>query len=133
MYHGNLGALALSGFRRRRPPVLWNIRHSVDRLEQEKRSTRWVIRAGATLSRRPEGIIYNSRVSAKQHERLGYRHDRGVVIPNGFDTDRFQPSQQRRRQQRGTLGIADNQLVVGMVARYGIVKVNRLEPGRKAS
>ena len=122
MYHGNLGALALSGFRRRRPPVLWNIRHSVDRLEQEKRSTRWVIRAGATLSRRPEGIIYNSRVSAKQHERLGYRHDRGVVIPNGFDTDRFQPSQQRRRQQRGTLGIADNQLVVGMVARYHPMK-----------
>ena len=122
MYHGNLGAMVLGRFRRRRLPILWNIRHSVDHLEQEKSSTRWVIRAGAQLSRRPERIIYNSRVSAKQHERLGYRHDHAVVIPNGFDTDRFQPSHRRRQQQRGPLGITDDQLVVGMVARYHPMK-----------
>lgn len=84
MYHGNLAAsmarLAIAGA----PPVLWNIRQSLDHLESEKLLTRGVIRAGAALSRHPDRIIYNSRLAQSQHQTLGYAGRGSVFIPNGF-------------------------------------------------
>ena len=114
MYDGNVGAWILSGLMRGRLPVVWNVRHSLHRLEEEKTRTRWVIKAGALISRHPKKIIYNSCVSAKQHERLGYHQRRTVVIPNGFHTGRFTPSDERRRQVRHRLGISEDAFVVGM-------------------
>ena len=122
MYDGNVGAWILSGLMRGRLPVVWNVRHSLHRLEEEKTRTRWVIKAGALISRHPKKIIYNSCVSAKQHERLGYHQRRTVVIPNGFHTGRFTPSDERRRQVRHRLGISEDAFVVGMVARYHPIK-----------
>ena len=122
MYYGNLAAVALAGPMRRRLPIVWNVRHSIDRLEEEKTLTRWSIQAGALLSRQAMRIIYNSQAGAQQHEQLGYSQCYTVVIPNGFDTRRFEPSAERRRQLRNQLGISQDTVVVGMVARYHPMK-----------
>ena len=122
MYHGNLAASTLSRLMKGRLPVAWNVRHSIDRLAEEKTRTRWVIRAGALVSRQATRIIYNSHVSAQQHERIGYNRCRTVVIPNGFDPDSFRPSAERRRSLCDELEISKNTIVVGMVARYHPMK-----------
>ena len=122
MYHANLVVSLAAGCTRRRIPVVWNVRHSLDCLEAERTHTRWAIRAGALLSRQPSTIIYNSQTSARQHECCGYRGDRAVVIPNGFDTSCFKPSDDRRSQCRRDLEIGPRELVVGMVARYHPMK-----------
>lgn len=44
MYHGNLAATVASWSLEPRPPVIWNIRHSLHDLALEKRLTRMVIR-----------------------------------------------------------------------------------------
>jgi glycosyltransferase involved in cell wall biosynthesis len=120
MYHANLMA-AMAGWGDD-VPVVWNIRHSLHALEHEKRSTRWVIRAGARLSRRPARIIFNAAVSRTQHVAFGYDDRRSVVIPNGFDTREFAPRPVERVRVRAELGIAPDALAIGLVARVHPMK-----------
>jgi glycosyltransferase involved in cell wall biosynthesis len=120
MYHGNLAALY--GARGTGRPVLWNIRQSLGRLSDEKAGTALVIRAGALLSRRARVIVYNSRVSAAQHERLGYAADRTRLLPNGFDLHRFRPDPAACGRLRDRIGAPPDARVVGMVARFHPMK-----------
>jgi glycosyltransferase involved in cell wall biosynthesis len=117
MYHGNLTASICALLSNRRVPVMWNVRHSIHDIRHENRLTRGFIRAGAALSSSPQAIIYNSRLSATQHEQLGYDASKTVVIPNGFDCELFQPRPDMSAWLRREVGIDDRSVVVGMVAR----------------
>jgi glycosyltransferase involved in cell wall biosynthesis len=117
MYHGGLAATIGSWSLPQRVPVLWNVRHSVHDLALEKPLSRLIIRVCARLSRLPEAIIYNSRVSAAQHARLGFDSSRAVIIPNGFDGARFKPRPEAKARLRKELGIEPARAVIGMVAR----------------
>lgn len=117
MYHGNLAATLGSWSLPHRPSVLWNVRHSLHDLAFEKPLTRLIIRLSSRLSRRPEAIIYNSRISAAQHARLGFDASRAVVIPNGFDGTRFRPRPEASARLRRDLGIDPARALIGMVAR----------------
>jgi len=122
MYHGNLAAELAMTFAKDSTESIWNIRHSIDSLCHEKRLTRIVIRLGARLSSRPARIIYNARVSAIQHEEIGYSASGRVVLPNGFDTDEFRFSAAARKRIRAELNILDDEYLVGTVARYHPIK-----------
>ncbi len=122
MYHANLAAVFAASPLRPRPPVLWNVQHSVYSLRNEKLFTAAVIALCARVSRRAAGIIYNSRTAAAQHERLGYAVDRTIVIPNGFDTERFRPSAAVGAEVRAELGIGMGMPVVGMIGRFHPMK-----------
>jgi len=116
MYHGNLAAsfIRVLGYN---GPVVWNIRHSVHDLRQEKWGTRNVIRLGARVSGTASRIIYNSATAAGQHERLGYRDQERIVLPNGFDVQRFKPSSSNRMRLRDSIGLRDNDVLLGVVGR----------------
>lgn len=123
MYHANVVALiaerALSG----RPSVVWNIRGAHTDLKREDRQLRISIRVGAALSRYPAAIIYNSVISANLHEqKLGYCMDKRHVIPNGFDTELWTPSESSRAALQRELGFSPEALLVGIVARYHAIK-----------
>lgn len=120
MYHANLMA-TIAGIGLRTPRV-WAIRQALYDMKAEKLSTRAVIRASALLSRHADRIVYNSSVSATQHERLGYRAEHTCVIPNGFDTTAFQPDEARRERVRAELGIESDSLAIGMIARVHPMK-----------
>lgn len=116
MYHANLAALLTRWFGHR-GPIVWNVRHSVYDVRREKASTRLVIRAGAWFAGSPARVIYNSEIAAKQHERLGYPFKKRVVLPNGFDLQRFKPDSQARQIQRASLGIPPSRFLLGVVGR----------------
>ncbi len=122
MYHGSLAALFGGAFAGRSVPVVWNIRQSLNGFNYEKRATAAIIRLLAHLSRRPAKIIYNSRIAAAQHGAIGYELENSLVIPNGFVTSLFTPSQEARNSLRVELGIPDETLLIGLVSRYHPVK-----------
>jgi len=121
MYHGNLAAQLAAAFIKR--PVIWNIRASSYNLREEKLLTAALIWLGGKVSSLPTAIINNSTISAVNHEkRLGYRADRRVIIPNGFDTERFSPSPQSRAALRSELGLSMQAILIGLMARYHPMK-----------
>ena len=120
--HGNLAVQIAASFASRTAPVLWNIRSSLDGLGTEKAGTRVLTRALRRVSSRPRHIIYNSRLSASQHEQLGYDSRRTVVIPNGFDLALFRPRPECRAALRNELGLPEETPLIGLIARYHPVK-----------
>jgi len=141
MYHGNLMAsMAGSSLRSSAPPgsaspegelsksaagkprVLWNIRQTIYDLRRERWLTAKFIRLGARLSAGPAAIIYNSQTSAGQHEELGYRAEKRVIIPNGFDCQVLSPDDAARKAMRAELGVTDDAVLIGLVARYHPMK-----------
>lgn len=117
MYHAHVAATLAAALQPRRIPLIWNVRHSIDDLRQEKASLRAIIRLTALLSRRPQAVVFNARAALEQHARLGYRARRSVVIPNGFDTERFRPREGARERLVERLAINPAALIIGMAAR----------------
>ena len=120
MYHGNLVASAVRPFRRCR--LYWGIRQTLGALDRESPATNRLIRFEARLSNWPDGIIYNSMRARRDHEDVGYSAAKGMVVPNGFDTELLRPNAEARTRLRGQLGLADDVILVGHLARYHPVK-----------
>lgn len=121
MVHGNLAASAVAPLLPGAPRVAWNVRQSLNDLGSERRSTRVLIRLAARLSRRPAAILYNSRTGAEHHRAIGYAGERTLIVPNGFDLERFRPDPAARERLRAELGVGEAPLV-GLVARWDPVK-----------
>lgn len=122
MYHGNMAASISAKFLKNDVPVLWNIRQAVYGFSAEKRLTAFLIRFGALIAGSTAGIIYNSVVGAEHHESLGYPVDKRIFIPNGFDCEKFRPSESAGRRLREELGLNEDSLLIGFVSRYHPMK-----------
>jgi glycosyltransferase involved in cell wall biosynthesis len=117
MYHAHLATRLATLLPSGHVPVIWNVRHSIDDLAQEKPVMRAIIRLAALFSSWPRAIIYNSHAAAEQHRRLGFHAEQQIVIPNGFDCDLFRPREGARDRLVQDYGIAPDALIVGMAAR----------------
>lgn len=125
MYHGNLAASLAARLSNHSPRVVWNIRHSLYDLNEEKIATQRTIRIGRWLSGTPSTIIYNSEISREQHERFGFSRSRSVLIPNGFASALGSVDKRKRAAVRASLGIGDERIVIGHVARCHPMKDHR--------
>lgn len=126
MYHGNLAATSVRLFAHTKPALVWNIRQTLYDLQREKRATQWVIKANRLSSKRPATILYNSRLSRRQHENLGFCSAVSQVIPNGIAVDQFRPSAALRQSARAELEIPQESLLVGHIARLHPMKDHSL-------
>jgi glycosyltransferase involved in cell wall biosynthesis len=122
MYHANVVLSLACRSAGGSPALVWNVRRGLDDLHSLKLSTHLFVRASARLSARPHRIIYCTERSRTQHEAIGYNSTTGVVIDNGFDSQRFEPNPDARASLRRTLCIADDTFVVGCVGRYDHAK-----------
>ena len=120
MYHGDIAATLVHwvspGRRNRR--LMWGLRCSDMDLDRHAR----LIRTEALLSRSPDIIVANSAAGADAHLAHKYRPRRLEIVPNGIDTERFQPDVSMRDAQRTALGIAAGQRVAINVARVDPMK-----------
>jgi len=117
MYHGNLAATIAHRLAGSRACLFWSIRQTFYGMAHERPLTRLVIRANAALSAAPQRVVYNSTLSRAQHAAAGFKDERGIVIPNGFDTELFRPDPAARAAARSRLGIPERADVIGLVAR----------------
>ncbi len=121
MYHADLlGTLAsrIAG----RGKLVWNMRCTNMDFAEYSKKTRWVVKACAVLSRYPHLVLANSRAAIEYHENMGYKFERSMVVPNGFDLDQFKPDPPLRAQVRREFGISKDAPCVGFVARLDPMK-----------
>ena len=104
MYHGNVAATIASLLSFKKTILCWNIRQTLQYRNREKTITSLLIRLSGPLSHFPSYILYNSSISADQHERFGFCKKNRLIIPNGFDINVFRPQAGIKNNIRGKLG-----------------------------
>jgi glycosyltransferase involved in cell wall biosynthesis len=122
MYHGNATLCLARKLMHERVPLVWNIRRGLDDLGERSWKTRSVIWINQMLSRTPERIVYCTEQSMLQHETLGFAQGKGIVIGNGFDTDRYRPRYDSRAVLLSRFGFSADAIVIGHVGRYDVAK-----------
>ncbi|BAY30337.1 group 1 glycosyl transferase [Nostoc carneum NIES-2107] len=123
MYHGNLAAQLASIFSWRHIPVVWSIHHSINPLAaDEKIIDQGFIRFCSLTANFTDWVVFVARNSKIQHEALGYCCDNSCVIPNGFDTSLFKPSNEARLSVREELSLSPESFIIGSLARYDQMK-----------
>lgn len=122
MYHANIAASAARLFLSAKPPIVWNIRQTVQNLSNNSLLTQAVIMAGTVFRKTASGIVYNSEVSARQHEKLGYPQSKRIIIENGFDVADHPDKQGGRDLLMRDLGLGPDALLIGRVARKAAQK-----------
>jgi len=118
MYHADLiGGVAarLAG----KIPVVWGIHHTTLKPNSDKQSTILVAKTCSKLSKWiPARIVCCAKISRSLHVSLGYDEQKMLVIPNGFDLERFCPNKTAYREIREELGIPEETLLIGLVGRF---------------
>jgi glycosyltransferase involved in cell wall biosynthesis len=118
MYHADLiGGMAAYFFAK--VPIIWNLRQSIFDPRRSKKTTILGAKLCARLSNcLPHTIICGSHAAYDSHIDFGYKPDRMVVLPNGFDTAMFVPEPYRRRVLLNDFGLAKDSFLIGMAARF---------------
>ncbi len=102
-----------------RPKLVWGYRASNMRLNWKRlipdRLCAWV-------SPTVPLMIANSRTGLRCAQQYGYRPKRGVVIPNGIDTEVFQPQPGLAAHFRAEIGVDTSTPLVGIIARMDPMK-----------
>lgn len=122
MYHGNVFSMLARHAVGGKAALAWSIHHGLYDIRKERVLTRQVIRLNRLMSSRPQAIIYCGELAKTQHEDFGFDRRRSMVIPNGIDLENLRPNQAFRLQVRQELGIADDAILIGHVARLHPVK-----------
>jgi len=102
--------------------IVWGLRASNVDFSLYPRRSAWIFRLAAWLSRFADLIVLNSRAGERHYVAQGYCGKRMLVIPNGFDTERFRPDHEAGRRLRKSWGIEADERLVGLVARLDPIK-----------
>jgi glycosyltransferase involved in cell wall biosynthesis len=123
--HGYMGAaneLALLAKSRTGARIVWGLRSSHTDFSRYDWAYRWSYRFGAWVSRFADLIIVNSYAGKADNIAEGYARQRMLVIQNGIDIQRFRPDTASRYRTRREWNLADNESLVGLVARLDPMK-----------
>ncbi len=119
MYHANFLSF-FSGHPKNR--IIFNVRHSLHDIRNEKPLTQAMIHIGKVLSKYIYSTVYCSKVSLEQHTGIGYSEKLSVYIPNGFDINKYRPNKNYRDNVREELNLYTDTTVIGSIARYHPMK-----------
>jgi glycosyltransferase involved in cell wall biosynthesis len=125
MYHANL----IGGLTARlamHTSVVWGIHHVNLEPHVNKRLTIWIAEVCGSMSKwLPSCVVFCSQAALLSHVKLGYAAQKMVVIPNGLDLNEFKPDPAARVCVREELGIGADAVVIGIAARFHVLKDHR--------
>ncbi|MGD6968564.1 glycosyltransferase [Rossellomorea vietnamensis] len=121
LYHADIFGFILSKVMLRKK-LIWNIRHSNLDKEANKKSTLRIVKTNSLISKYVDCITYNSNKALETHQEIGYKNNHSVIIPNGFELDRYKFNIKKRVAIRKKLMIKDNEKVIITVGRWDIQK-----------
>lgn len=122
LYHADLLGLLIARLIGA-PIVVSNLRCAEMDLKYYSPLTRVVRWLDSRLSWWPNAVVANSGAGREFHEHvLAYRPRRWELIGNGFDTEIFRPDPVARARVRRLLGVGDDIVLIGMVARWDPMK-----------
>ncbi len=106
----------------RRAKIVWGVRSSNVDLDRYDWLSRLSYRMECWLSRFADLIICNSHAGMEYAAEHGFPRGRMTVIPNGIDTERFKPDEAAGARIRAEWGVAEHEILIGLVARLDPMK-----------
>lgn len=98
-------------------PAVFGVRGTrLDRIPKDGLA-RLAMRLQHRLARRARLIVANSDAAADELRARGYPSERVRVVPNGVEAERFAREPSSRARWRAELGVADDEQLIGTVAR----------------
>lgn len=117
----NIAAALLSRFLPR-TKLIWSVRNSSFDFSTDSVAARLGFRVEAALASQPQAIIANSDAGRRFAIARGFPQEKIFIVPNGVNTHRFRPDRRLRKDQRQQLGLSDEDLVIGVLARLDSTK-----------
>jgi glycosyltransferase involved in cell wall biosynthesis len=106
----------------RKISMVWGVRASNIDLDRYDWMARLSYRIECRLSQFADLIICNSRAGLEYAATHGFPREKMVVIPNGIDTEYFKPATVARTRMRAEWAIAEDEMLIGLVARLDPMK-----------
>jgi glycosyltransferase involved in cell wall biosynthesis len=97
--------------------IVWGVRSSETDYRRWGRLPALIFRLERLLARFVDLVICNSTVGRDVHVAVGFPADRCVVVANGIDSERYHPDPEARAAVRAEWGVADDEVLAGVVAR----------------
>lgn len=120
LYHADIFGFLIAKVLLRKK-LIWNIRHSNLDKDANKFRTLKIIKINSILSKHVNLITHNSNRALENHIRFGYADKNSIVIPNGFELDKFKFSRDDRLRIREELGFKEDKVII-TVGRWDIQK-----------
>jgi len=117
----NLLAAALKPWLRE-TRIVWGIRGSYMDFRRYDWTEGLLFRLECFGSRFADLIVCNSEAGRRHCVAHGFSGRRIVVIPNGIDTEQFQPDSAARQALRAAWGIGSDETLIGLVGRLDPIK-----------
>lgn len=121
LYHADIFGFLIAKVLLRKK-LIWNIRHSNLDKNANKPLALKIIKINSILSKHINLITYNSNRALENHKKFGYAVKNTVVIPNGFELDKFKYSLDDRLRIREELGLTKDDKAIITVGRWDIQK-----------
>jgi glycosyltransferase involved in cell wall biosynthesis len=118
MYHSDLVGSIIARLAGKKV-IVWGIHNTNLDPAKTQLTTRLTVRACALLSGAiPQKIISCSQDGIQVHTAIGYKPEKMVVVPNGYDVSEFSPRSEDRDRLRQEWNITEDTTLFGMVARW---------------
>jgi glycosyltransferase involved in cell wall biosynthesis len=121
LYHADLLGL-LIGKLARVKRIVWGIRCSDMDFRNYRALTSLTVKTNSILSFMADAIVINSVMGKRFHKEIGYRTKRMILIPNGFDTEKFYPDEAAKKWLLDKLGLSNDVVLIGNIARWDPMK-----------
>jgi len=118
MYEGGVVGTVLRRFLPNKPSVIWTVHEPLEHYNKEPIRKRMQLRLWGLMSKLPDCMMYVSNLNKEQHVNWGFNNDKAIVIPNGVDTSKYFPNKQAGMDVRKSLGIPEDAIVIGKIARF---------------
>jgi len=102
--------------------LIWGFRASNMDLKRYGKISEFLFWLQKIYSKKVDKIIVNSYASIEFHKNQGFFMDRGVVIHNGIDVNRFKRDEKVKSEMREKFNIKKDEIVLGIVARIDYMK-----------
>jgi glycosyltransferase involved in cell wall biosynthesis len=102
--------------------IFWGIRDSNISFDSYDWLDRLIFELECLLSHFVDRIIVNSHAGQAYHLSHGFPANKMVVIPNGIDTERFQPDLEAGLVVRTEWGILKDTILIGLIGRLDPMK-----------
>lgn len=121
LYHADILGFIMAKILLRKK-LIWNIRHGNLDKDANKSRTLAIVKINSFLSKYVDFITYNSNKALETHLEVGYKDVNSIVIPNGFELDKFKFSLQSRIKTREGLNLLKEDNAIITVGRWDIQK-----------